>query len=160
MKITRDVIYDLLPAYFANEVSADTRALIEEFFATDQEFGRMAARFQTLLDDKRRHPQPETDAAREREAFDRARLAADLQVKARTAALVWAAAGLFALLVAFLTWNKLMGFFNPGVLLGVCFLAGAVVTFVSSFYVKPESRWRALVGLDDETLKSLGGKRR
>jgi hypothetical protein len=98
--------------------------------------------------------------AREREAFDRARLAADLQVKARTAALVWAAAGLFALLVAILTWNKLMGFFNPGVLLGVCFLAGAAVTFVLSFFVKPESPWRAVVGLDDETLKSLGGRRR
>jgi hypothetical protein len=141
-------------------VSADTRALIEAFFATDPEFGRMAARFQTLLEDKRRDPQPETDAAREREAFDRARLAADLQVKARTAALDWAAAGLFALLVALLTWNKLMGFFNPGVLLGVFFLAGAAVTFVLSFFVKPESPWRAVVGLDDETLKSLGGRRR
>ena len=81
-------------------------------------------------------------------------------MKTRTAALVWAAAGLFALLVALLTWNKLMGFFNPGVLLGVCFLAGAVVTFVLSFYVKPESPWRGLVGLDDETLKSLGRSRR
>ena len=35
MKITRDVIYDLLPAYFAGEVSADTRALIDEFLTTD-----------------------------------------------------------------------------------------------------------------------------
>jgi hypothetical protein len=42
----------------------------------------------------------------------------------------------------------------------VCFRAGAVVTFVSSFYVKPESPWRALVGPDDETLNSLGGRRR
>ena len=34
MKITRDVIYDLLPGYFAGEVSADTRALVDEFLAT------------------------------------------------------------------------------------------------------------------------------
>ena len=53
MKITRDVIYDLLPAYFANEVTADTRALIEEFFGTDPEFGRMAGRFRALLEEKR-----------------------------------------------------------------------------------------------------------
>ena len=45
MNVTREVIYDLLPAYFAGEASADTRALVEEFFATDPELGRMAARF-------------------------------------------------------------------------------------------------------------------
>ena len=28
MKITRDVVYDLLPGYFAGEASADTRALM------------------------------------------------------------------------------------------------------------------------------------
>ena len=48
-----------------------------------------------------------------------------------------------------------MGFRNPGVLIGVCFVVGAVVCFGASFFVKPESRWRALVGLDDETLKSV-----
>ena len=37
MNVTREVIYDLLPAYFAGEASADTRALVEEFFATDAE---------------------------------------------------------------------------------------------------------------------------
>ena len=40
MKITRDVIYDLLPGYFAGEVSGDTRTLIDEFLATDPEFAR------------------------------------------------------------------------------------------------------------------------
>ncbi len=42
MKITRDVVTDLLPAYFANEASADTRALIEEYFRDDPEFARLA----------------------------------------------------------------------------------------------------------------------
>jgi hypothetical protein len=48
------------------------------------------------------------------------------------------------------------GLLNPGFLPGVIFVAGAVVCFVASFFVKPESPWRALVGLDDETLKSVG----
>ena len=160
MKITRDVIYDLLPAYFAGDVSADTRLLIEEFFATDAEFGRMASRFKTLLEEKGARAQPETDAAREREAFDRTRDAADLRVKARAAAFVWAFAGVFAWLIALLTWNQRMGFLNPGAILGFFFLAGAVVAFLLSFYVRPESRWRALVGFDDETLKTVGFKPR
>ena len=160
MKITRDVIYDLLPAYFAGDVSADTRSLVEEFFATDAEFGRMASRFKTLLEEKGARAQPETDAAREREAFDRTRDAADLRVKARAAAFVWAFAGVFAWLIALLTWNQRMGFLNPGAILGVFFLAGAGVAFLLSFYVRPESRWRALVGFDDETLKTVGFKPR
>jgi len=42
MKITRDVVTDLLPAYFSEEASADSRALIKEFFAADPEFEQMA----------------------------------------------------------------------------------------------------------------------
>ena len=155
MKITRDVIYDLLPAYFANEVTADTRVLVEEFFESDPEFGRMAGRFRALLEEKRGDAEAETEAAREREAFNRARMAAELRIKARTAALVWALGGVFAWFIALLTWNERLGFRNPGVLIGVCFILVAVVCFGASFFVKPESRWRALVGRDDETLKSL-----
>jgi hypothetical protein len=160
VKITRDVIYDLLPAYFANEVSADTRALIEEFFGTDAEFGRMAGRFRALLEEKRVDAVPEAEAAREREAFARARMAAELPIKARTAALVWAFGGLFAWFIVLLTWNERMGFRNPGVLIGICFHLGAAVCFGASFFVKPESSWRAFIGLDDETLKSVQYRRR
>jgi hypothetical protein len=38
MKVTREVITDLLPAYLSKEASADTCALIEEFFKQDPEF--------------------------------------------------------------------------------------------------------------------------
>jgi hypothetical protein len=153
MKITRDVIFDLLPTYFANEVSADTRALVDEFFATDPEFGRMAARFKTLLDERGR--QPDTEAARERDTFTRARAAAELRVKARTSAAAWAMASAFSWLMAYLTWNGFRGFFNPGVILGSIFLVSAMVVFIASFYVTPDSPWRKYVGLDDETLKSI-----
>ena len=52
MKITRDVIYDLLPAYFAGDVSTDSRALIDEFMATDPEFARMTTRFHRLFEER------------------------------------------------------------------------------------------------------------
>lgn len=35
MKITRDVVLDLMPLVQANEASADTRALVEEYLKTD-----------------------------------------------------------------------------------------------------------------------------
>ena len=41
MKITRDVVNDLLPAYVSGEASADTRALIEELSSTDPEIARL-----------------------------------------------------------------------------------------------------------------------
>jgi len=42
MEITRNVILDLLPLYQANEVSADTRALIEKYLETDSELAKVA----------------------------------------------------------------------------------------------------------------------
>ena len=42
MKVTRNVIEDLLPLYLADEVSADTRTLVEEYLETDPELANMA----------------------------------------------------------------------------------------------------------------------
>lgn len=42
MEITRNVILDLLPLYVANEVSADTRALVEKYLETDSELANVA----------------------------------------------------------------------------------------------------------------------
>ena len=42
MEITRDVILDLLPLYMANEVSEDTRALVEKYLETDAELSQIA----------------------------------------------------------------------------------------------------------------------
>jgi anti-sigma factor RsiW len=49
MTVTRDVVYDLLPAYFAGDASADSRALVDEHLRTDPEFAAMADRFRRLL---------------------------------------------------------------------------------------------------------------
>lgn len=40
MKVTRDVIHDLLPAYLAGEASNDTIALVEEFLRQDPDLVR------------------------------------------------------------------------------------------------------------------------
>ena len=42
MGVTRNVILDLLPLYLANEVSADTRALVEKYLETDPELATVA----------------------------------------------------------------------------------------------------------------------
>jgi hypothetical protein len=38
--VTRDVIHDLWPLYVSGDVSADTRALVDEFLAQDPELAR------------------------------------------------------------------------------------------------------------------------
>ena len=43
MKITRDVILDLLPLYLADEVSEDTRELVEAYLDQDPKLARLAA---------------------------------------------------------------------------------------------------------------------
>ena len=43
MKITRDVINDLLPVYQSGEASEDTQRLVEEFLQTDPEFAELVA---------------------------------------------------------------------------------------------------------------------
>ncbi len=42
MEITRNVILDLLPLYLADEVSADTRILVEEYLQTDPQLAKLA----------------------------------------------------------------------------------------------------------------------
>ena len=160
MKVTREVIYDLLPSYFAGDASDETRALVEAYFETDPEFARMASRFQSLITE-RQQPTAAGAREREREAFVCARTAAELPQKTRAAALVWGFASLFAFGMALLTWRPPMnGFYNPGVILGVLFGVTAVVVFALSFRVQADSWWRDLAGLDDETLKSVGFRNR
>ena len=42
MEVTRNVILDLLPLYLADEVSPETRALVEEYLETDPELAKLA----------------------------------------------------------------------------------------------------------------------
>jgi ferric-dicitrate binding protein FerR (iron transport regulator) len=96
MKITRDVIYDLLPAYFAGEVSADTRALIDEFLATDPEFARMTERFRRLFEERGLDA---GDVAAERDRLERARSRAERRQISAAFAVAYSLAALFPLAV-------------------------------------------------------------
>jgi len=42
MEITKNVILDLLPLYLADEVSEDTRTLVENYLDTDKELATLA----------------------------------------------------------------------------------------------------------------------
>jgi anti-sigma factor RsiW len=42
MRVTRDVVLDLLPIYLAGEASSDTRALVESYLETDPELADIA----------------------------------------------------------------------------------------------------------------------
>lgn len=48
MEITRNIILDLLPLYSANEVSADTRALVEKYLKTDPELANVAKQLESM----------------------------------------------------------------------------------------------------------------
>ena len=48
MEITRNVILDLLPLFLADEVSADTRALVKEYLETDPELSEIANQTETM----------------------------------------------------------------------------------------------------------------
>lgn len=61
MEITRDVILDLLPLYLADEVSADTRSLVEGYLKTDPELAKLANDQSTALNLSTDVPVPLTE---------------------------------------------------------------------------------------------------
>jgi anti-sigma factor RsiW len=73
MKVTRDVIYDLLPGYFSGDISPDTRAMVDEFLDQDPEFRRMMERFRTMFPESRGAMAAQAAPPSERATFERAR---------------------------------------------------------------------------------------
>ena len=67
MKVTQNVIHDLLPAYLSGEASADTVALVEEFLRLDPDLAR-------TVESLRANPLPELPIAlrptQEKETLD------------------------------------------------------------------------------------------
>lgn len=139
------MIFDLLPPYFAGEASADTRALVEDFFATDPEFGRMAARFHRAAG-RSRGGSAETDADRERHSFNQARS----RLKLRQAGVVWAAGALLAFGIAVATGiSGRPRAPNPGVIIGLVFSAMAAATWIAAAFGDAERWYRAMTGKSD-----------
>lgn len=108
MKITRDVIYDLLPAYFAGEVSADTRTLIDEFLATDAEFARMTARFRRIFDERGGQGH-NGEMAAERDRLEQARSRAERRQISAGFAVAYALAAIFPLAIDLLRGQAFQG---------------------------------------------------
>jgi anti-sigma factor RsiW len=131
VKVTRDVIYDLLPAYFAGEASSDTRALVEECFDADPELRRKAEQFRAL-DRDRSSSGADTDANRERLAFDDMRT----RLRRRQSAIVSALCALMAFGMAIVAgMDRHLGSGKIGVIFGAVFGLISVWHWVASVRV-------------------------
>jgi len=145
MNVTRDVIYDLLPGYFAGDATDDTRRLVEEFFARDPEFGRMAERFGTLVKERPAGGEVATEADAEKRAFDRARA----RVNLRIAAGIWALGALLPFSMAvFVRFNGRLGW-HPAVIIGTVFAVAALAMWAMSFSSHPETWYTVFAGGDE-----------
>ena len=123
MKITRDVIYDLLPGYFAGEVSADTRALIDEFLETDPEFARMTARFHRLFEER---ASGSVDVTPEREHIERARKRAEALQICAAFAVAFGLAAIFPHVMDLLRERPFPGSFFLSAVFGTVAFASAI----------------------------------
>jgi hypothetical protein len=73
MNLEREVIVDLLPAYFSGEASAATRALVEDYFRQHPDFEKSARSAGGALESLKAAP-PRPDPEKEKLALERARL--------------------------------------------------------------------------------------
>ncbi len=71
MKVTRDVVTDLLPLYFSGEVSEDTRHLVEGFFRENPDFERVARAAAKPLEGLRNAAPAASEAEKEKREMQR-----------------------------------------------------------------------------------------
>jgi ferric-dicitrate binding protein FerR (iron transport regulator) len=100
MTISRDVVFDLLPSYFAGELSADSRALVDEWLRADPEFAAMADRFRRLLRQAPATPPGPAAAPTEADTLSRARAAAQRRGEFRGLTVAYAVATVVLVAVA------------------------------------------------------------
>lgn len=123
MMVTRDVIYDLLPCYFAGEATPDTRALVEGFLRDDPEFARMLERFRKIMDD--REATPASSAPSETAAFDRARALTQKESELRGYVVAFTLAALFVPVVFLFTGRPMR---LPFLAMSGAFLATSLIS--------------------------------
>ena len=134
MKVTRDVIYDLLPAYFSGEISQDTRRLVDEFLEQDPEFRQMMERFRAVF----REPRPSGAAVpSDAEAFNRAKSWLHKRSELRGYVIGF---GLTSLILLFLVAARLTPSTSTGPwLIGLVFAATALIAGVQLYFMKIEN---------------------
>lgn len=131
MKLEREVIIDLLPAYFSGEASAATRALVEDYFREHPDFERSARDAGGWLD-RLNVPVPMPDPEKEKMALERARLVLETR-----STFLWMAV-LFTLLLGFFRIHdhKLVWVFWQDSLRGVLFAAITIFLWVMYFITR------------------------
>jgi anti-sigma factor RsiW len=142
MKITRNVVFDLLPGYFTGDISDDSRALVEAWFAAHADNRQLAAEALAAVDtaggEVGRQAGNAGDQA-ERRDFERVRARAAL----RQATFFWLAGAALAVALGLGVTGGAVGVRNPGLIIGLVFLALAGTSWSVSF--RPDAvRWAEL----------------
>lgn len=123
MTVTRDVVYDLLPAYFAGDLSADSRRLVEAWLRDDPEFAAMAARFERVLAQASAAPRGTGDD--EARTLSRARTAARCRGEFRGLAIGYALATIALIAAGLAGYAEGRAFVIAAVVGGTAVLCGA-----------------------------------
>src|SRR6185312_7699528 len=100
MKLAKEVIIDLLPAYFSGEASVPTRALVEDYFRENPEFER-EARGGTWTLEGLQLPVAGPDKEKEKLALERARMILETR-----GSFLWMAVCLTLMLLIFKVQNN------------------------------------------------------
>jgi hypothetical protein len=131
MKLQREVIIDLLPAYFSGEASAATRALVEDYFREHPDFERSARGAGDWLD-RLNVPASAPDPEKEKMALERARLVTETR-----STFLWMAV-LFTVLLGFFRVHdhKIIWVFWQDSARGVIFAAAAAFLWVMYFFTR------------------------
>jgi hypothetical protein len=125
MKLEREVIIDLLPAYFSSEASAATRALVEDYFREHPDFERSARDAGGWLD-RLNVSASAPDPEKEKLALERARLIVE-----ERGGFLWLAVCFTAILLLFRIQNhKLVWIMWDDPKMGLMMSAVAVVLWV------------------------------
>jgi glycerol uptake facilitator-like aquaporin len=133
MKLEREVIVDLLPAYFSGEASAATRALVEEYFREHPDFEQSARKAGNSLETLKVVPRP-LDAEKEKLAFERARMVTEAR-----SSFLWMAILFTVMLFLFrIHDHKIVWVFWGGKdsFPGIAFSAVAVFLWLMYFYTR------------------------
>lgn len=140
MKLEREVIIDLLPAYFSGEASAATRALVEDFFRENPDFEKSARSAAGPLESlKAAAPKLDAglDAEREKLALERARMVTETR-----SSFFWLAVLSTLMLFLFriqngkVIWIVWSGSASGGGSRGPLFIAMAVFMWLFYFYAR------------------------
>lgn len=133
MTLDREIIIDLLPAYFSGEASAATRELVENYFQHNPEFEK-TARAGSWTFEGLKAPVPAPDLEKEKLAFERARLIVETR-----GSFLWLAVCFSVILLLFRVNNhKLVFIMWQDRRMGTIFLSVAVFSWL--MYVRSRVR--------------------